>query len=87
MQSRPRFDLFHPSLKLFSQSLFALLQEYLQKSQPNEALVCYIKAFAHSVHCVVSLQEGAVPALVGAIEFLENDHKGIFARLGKPLVL
>lgn len=61
-------------------------KEFLRCRQHTEALVCFIKALAHSVHCVGCLQEG-VSALVEAIDFLEQDHKNIFARLGKPLVL
>lgn len=63
-----------------------VLQEHLRSSQPSEALVCFTKALAHSVHCVECLQE-VVPALVEAAELIELDKSWIFAQLGKPLVL
>ncbi|KAL3131232.1 hypothetical protein ABBQ38_000529 [Trebouxia sp. C0009 RCD-2024] len=61
-------------------------KEHLRSSQPSEALVCFTKALAHSVHCVECLQE-VVPALVEAAELIELDKSWIFAQLGKPLVL
>lgn len=62
------------------------LQVHLRKKQRNQAFVCFTKAFACSVHCVHVVQEG-IPALVDAIELVENSHKDLFAHLGKPPVL
>ena len=67
-------------------AMLTIMQEYLRNRQLNEALVCFAKALAHSVHCIGYLQECTL-ALVEAAEFLEQDNEQIFALLGKPLVL